>query len=82
MTQNVRSIEYKGVTVEYDAACLKSWKWQKAVFSGDATRAMGAIERLLMGKDEEYADALGDEFDVMQELVAAVIEDSGVAAKN
>lgn len=85
----MRTIEYKGIEVTYDERVLKSWKWQKAVASGDNARMLGAMERLLCGRDEEYADALcGNEdsddldtsADAMQELVAAVIEDA--QAKN
>lgn len=78
----VRSIEFKGIDVEYDATCVKRWSWQKAVFSGEPARTMDAISRLLLGRDEEYADDLGDDFDAMQALVTAVIEDAGQAAKN
>ncbi len=85
----MRTIEYQGVTIEYDERCLKSWKWQKAIMSGDMARGSRAIERLLCGRDEEYADALcgnedEDELDsandAMQGLLAAVMEDAN--AKN
>lgn len=85
----MRTIEFKGVEITYDERCAKSWKWQKAVASGDMSRTLAAMERLLCGRDEEYADQLcGNEdpddldtsADVMQELVMAVIEDA--SAKN
>lgn len=80
----MRSIEFRGITVEYDERCTKSWKWQKAVASGDGSRAIKAIEQLLCGRDEEYADLLcGNDdpdapdtaADVMQELLAACVAD-------
>lgn len=85
----MRTIEFKGIEVEYDEKCLLSWKWQKAVASGDQSRAVRAMERLLCGRDEEYADLLCGNDDpeapdtsaeAMQELVAACLSDAN--AKN
>ena len=85
----MRTIEFKGIEVTYDERVTHSWKWQKAAVSGDTARVIRAMEQLLCGKDEEYADALcGNEdpddldtsADVMQELVAAILEDA--QAKN
>lgn len=85
----MRTIEFEGVKVEYDERCVLSYKWQKAANSGDTARIMGAVERLLCGRDEEYADALsksGDDMDdsmeLMGKLLGAVIEDMGRTAKN
>lgn len=78
----MREIEFKGVKVKYDEKCLKSWKWQKALASGEDKRGVAAIERLLMGKDEEIADELGDDIDVMGELIAAIVSDGGRVEKN
>lgn len=69
----MRTIEFKGVKVEYDETCVKSWKWQKAVNSGDGAKGVEAINRLLMGKDEEVAEQLGDDFDTMTELLGAIV---------
>lgn len=85
----MRTIEFKGIEVEYDEKCLLSWKWQKAVASGDQSRAVRAMEKLLCGRDEEYADLLCGNDDpeapdtsaeAMQELVAACLSDAN--AKN
>ena len=85
----MRTIEFEGIEVTYDERVTRSWKWQKAVASGDMSRTIGAMERLFCGRDEEYADALcGNEdpddldtsADAMQRLVMAVMEDAG--AKN
>lgn len=75
----MRTIDFRGVKVEYDDSCTKSWKWQKAVASGDMSRTISAIERLLCGRDEEYADALGDDAEAMTALISAVIEDTNTA---
>ncbi len=77
----MKTLEFRGVTVEYDETCIKSWKWHKALASGDEARIIKGIERLFCGKDEEVADALGDDFDVMGELIAEVTKASR-AAKN
>ena len=78
----MRTIEFEGVTVEYDERCTKSYKWQKSVMSGDMSRGMKAIESLFAGRDEEYAEQLGDDADKMQQLIAACMEDMGRAEKN
>ena len=86
----MRTIEFNGIKVTYDERCTLSWKWQKAVASGDPARGTHAIEQLLCGRDEEYADLLcgNDDADgldtsanAMQELVAACVADMA-AAKN
>lgn len=71
------TIDFRGVTVEYDDKCPKSYKWQKLINRND----ISAIEQLFLGHDEEVADMFGDDSDTMQELVLACIEDSR-AAKN
>lgn len=71
------TIEFRGMTVEYDEKCAKSYKWQKLINRND----ISAIEKLFLGRDEEVADMFDDDADTMQELVLACIEDSR-AAKN
>ena len=87
----MRTIEFQGHEIAYDERCMLSYKWQKAMNSGDAERSSRAIERLFLGHDEEYADLLcgnddADELDssmdVMGELLAAVLDDMGQKAKN
>lgn len=51
----MRTIEFNGISVEYDERCPKSYRWQKAVNSGDPARSIGALSRLFLGKDEYYA---------------------------
>ena len=71
----MRTIEFRGVTVEYDETCPKKWKWQKAIASGDTGKAVNAIEQLFFGKDDDIAESLGGEFEVMTELVEAIMEE-------
>lgn len=77
----MQTIEFRGVTVAYDETCTKSWKWQKAIASGDDAKIVSAIERLFCGKDEEVADRLGDDIEVMGELIGEITRASR-AAKN
>ena len=72
----MRTIEFRGMTFEYDDRCTKSYKWQKKALSGDSGRALVAIEDLFAGRDEEYAEMLGDDAEAMQELIAAVVADT------
>lgn len=92
----MRTIEFNGVEVEYDERCNLSWKWQRAVSSGDGARLARAIDRLLLGKSDEVAmrlsgvedggdddlDVLDDAMQPMVELLGAINEDMGRAAKN
>lgn len=73
----MKTIEFRGIEVEYDEKCPKSYTWQKLVNRNDIT----AIERLFLGHDEDVAEQLGDDADAMQELVLAIITESR-AAKN
>lgn len=57
----MKSITFKGITVEYDERCLRSYRWNKAIGSGDQARSSKAVERLFCGKDEYYAYVLSDE---------------------
>lgn len=77
----MRTIEFKGVKVQYDEKLPHSWKWQKKLASGNSAAGIAAIEELLLGKDEEVADALGGEMETMGELVAAIV-DANDKAKN
>ena len=79
--ESMKTLEFHGVNVEYDETCIKSWKWQKAIASGDDAKILAAIERLFCGKDEEVADALGDDIEVMGELIGEITKASR-AAKN
>lgn len=72
----MRSIEFRGKTFEYDETRTKSYKWQKKLAAGGQEGAMSALEDLLCGRDEEYADMLDDDAEAMQELVAAMVADN------
>lgn len=80
--KDIRTIEYEGHEFEYDATCMHSWKWTKAIASGDSVRGINAIDQLLCGRSDEYADVLGDSIEAIANLVAAIEKESGQAAKN
>lgn len=75
----MRTIEFQGHAIEYDETCIKSWKWQKALASGNDAKGIAAIERLFMGKDEEVADLIGDDLDTMGKLIAAISAENRTA---
>lgn len=92
----MRSIDFEGQTIEYDERCFKSYKWQKALNSGNGVRSEKAVSRLFCGRDGEYANLLSgiesddpddleeldDAMDVMPRLLAAIMDDAGQMAKN
>lgn len=78
----MRSIEHDGQTFEYDESCIFNYGWQKQVVSEDASKNFKAAERLFMGKDEEVAERLGGSMEAMGELIKAIMQDNGRAAKN
>lgn len=75
----MKQIEYNGITIEYDETCVKKWKWQKAIASGDSARIVKAIENLFCGKDEEVADQIGGDFETMTDLVGQIVDQIGQA---
>lgn len=75
----MRTIEFNGVKVDYDESILNSWKWQKRLSSGNPAAGVAAVEELLLGKDDEVADAIGDDVTTMAELVSAIMEANGKA---
>lgn len=75
----MRTIEFRGTKVEYDERLLHSWKWQKKLAKSEGLAGMLAVEELLLGKDEDVADAIGDDVETMGELVAAIMEDNNKA---
>lgn len=76
----MRTINFEGHEIEYDETCIKRYKWQKALASGDPARMVSAIESLFAGKDEEVSEIVGGTMDAMTALISAISEELG--AKN
>lgn len=78
------TIEFRGITVEYDGSVLKSWKFQRklANLTDDAARVFHAADAILCGSADAVAEQLGDDVEVMGELLAAITESMGAKAKN
>lgn len=72
----MKTIEHKGVIVEYDETVLKRWRWQRKVASGDMAKTFDAFDELLLGNSDDVADELGGDIDDMQELILAIMADN------
>ena len=78
----LRTIEYQGVTIEYDETCPRKWSWQRAIASGDDNRIFNAFDRLLGGKADEIAmEYFDDDVETMKGLIAEVLK-TDTNAKN
>ena len=72
----MRTIEFKGVSVEYDELCTLSYRWQKAINSGDPQRSTKAVSRLFCNKDEYYAYLLSADEAITYEEWAKLDDDT------
>lgn len=80
----LKKISFEGQEFEYDPAEAKSYKNLKRIARGgnDIQGFFDAFEDIFAGKDVEYADALGNDFEKLGALVTAVVEAEGSVAKN
>lgn len=76
----IKSTQFKGVTVEYDDAKLKSWSFMKRLAT--AQGQFGAMDELFNGKADEIASQLNDSFEAMMELMGHLATIEGNTAKN
>ena len=74
-----RSVEYAGQSFEVDAEALRSWRIVKGLTTGGA-QAFDSLDRLFLGRSDEYAERLGDDFEAMMALANKAAEELG--AKN
>ena len=76
------SFEFEGKTFECDPKACHDYKVVKAMakYESDPAGYFAAIERVLMGRDEEYAEMLGGDMKDLEKLVMAAFE--VVGAKN
>lgn len=80
----MKSIQFEGHTFKYDERAPKRWSIQKAMAMGDSNPAafFEALDKIFLGKSDEYAETLGDDADKMLELFNRVSLAVGEPAKN
>lgn len=80
----LKKIEFDGKEFEYDPGEATSYRNIKRLARAkvDTAAFFDAFESIFSGRDEEYADILGNDFDKIGMLVSAVIEAEGTPAKN
>jgi hypothetical protein len=78
------TIQFKGLTIEYDANALKRWsvQWGLAHGATDPTKAMDAADAILMGKSADVAEKLDDDGGAMTELLNEIAEVASPQAKS
>lgn len=77
--KDVIEFAYKGETYECDKKAARSWKNIRAISKGGAPM-FDAMDEILCGKSDEVAEAVGDDFIEVSNVVAAAVEAAG--AKN
>lgn len=79
----MKNIKFRDIEVAYDEKVLKSWKFQRKLASlDDEDKVFFAADVILCGMADEVAEQLDDDVEVMGELLNAISEEMGVAAKN
>ena len=65
---------FKGVEVSYDHKMLHKWSIQKALTGAKGPQEFfEAIDKVLCGRSDEVAEALGDDTDAMGELMSELV---------
>lgn len=80
----LRKVTYEGAEFEYDPKEAKSYRNIKRIARAkdDMGGFFDAFEAIFAGRDEEYAEILGNDFEKIGGLVSAVVENEGNSAKN
>lgn len=78
----LRKFDFEGHEIEYDESVLLDYRCQKVMARGDVNGFFGVLEKLYVGRDEEYADLFGGTMEQMTPLIKATIDDAGSAVKN
>lgn len=76
--------KFNDIEVEYDDAYIKSYPMIKALVRRDIDepKFYGALERLYLGRDEEYSEKLGFDMNKWLELLEATFKDARDADKD
>lgn len=78
-----KTIEFRGIEIEYNEKALTSWKFQRQFASLDGNlQIFASADALLYGKADEVAEELGDDINTMGELLSAIMDDMTGEAKN
>lgn len=80
----LRKIVFEDAEYEYDPREVKSYRNIKRLARAqkDPSAFFDVAESIFAGKDEEYAEQLGNSIDKLGRLVAAIIDHEGEPAKN
>lgn len=85
-TGTTRTIDFNGVTVEYDWALMHKWSFQRKINGGrsDPAGFYDACDELLLGRSDEVAATLSATSDepedaLMVRLIRAIGDEPGTA---
>lgn len=73
------TVEFAGSEFEADSAAARSWKVIKGITTGGMAM-FDAFDVLFLGRADEYAEILNDDFEDMANLAGLCISEAG--AKN
>lgn len=77
-------VKFEGKQYFYDETAIRRYSVVKKIsrYNTDPAGFFDALDELFAGKADEYAEALGDDFEKMSELFAAIMQDQGEPVKN
>lgn len=80
----LKKVSYEDMDFEYDPKEATSYRNIKRIARAkdDMTGFFDAFEAIFAGRDEEYAELLGNDFAKLGELVSLAISNEGDSAKN
>lgn len=80
----LKKISYEGHDFEYDPKEVLSYKNVKRLSRAkdDVSAFFDVCEAVFAGKDEEYAEILGDDVEKLGELIGLAASNEGRKAKN
>lgn len=79
--ETLAKVEFNGEEYEYDSAAVKSYKVLKKIAraQSDIGGFFDAFELVFAGRDEEYADKLGNDFEQLGQLLSAAVNNESEA---
>ena len=78
---DVKKIKFENKKFEYDSSLINSYSFAKLIARAkdDNVLFFEAMERVFMGKDEEYAEKLGGDFTKLAQLFEAITDQENTA---